>query len=81
MRLDRLLALVLAVLVWPVAATITAVERFVFPDYQPDAATVLEFDRLMRRDERARVLRSRFRAFVDRARTHADFIAGHFDPG
>lgn len=82
MRYIRIIAAAfLAALIWPVAAAISAIERFVFPAYQPDAATSLALDGITRRDDRATVLRSRFRAFVDRARTHAAFTAGHFDPG
>lgn len=49
--------------------------------YQPTARESLALDRLVEPVAILPALRNRFMAFIDSARTHADFTAGHFDPG
>lgn len=49
--------------------------------FQPTAAESLALDRLVQPVAVIPAMRSRFRSFVDSARTHVDFTAGHFDPG
>lgn len=82
-HLARLISLVLAALVLPVSATISALEHFIFPAYQPDADASLAFDRAAHALDPGETLRSRFRAFIDRCLDHHLFSAGrfHIDPG
>jgi hypothetical protein len=60
---------------------LTSLTRIAFNLYQPSARETLELDRLVRPVAVLPKARSRFLAFVDRLRTHADYSAGHFDPG
>ncbi|MBN9335064.1 hypothetical protein [Devosia sp.] len=60
---------------------ISSLARSAVALYQPTARETLELDRLVAPVTVLPALRSRFRAFIDRLRTHADFSSGHFDPG
>jgi transcriptional regulator len=60
---------------------VSAIARAAFDLYQPSARETLELDRLVAPVTILPKARSRFLAFVDRLRTHADYSAGHFDPG
>lgn len=60
---------------------LSAIGRAAFELYQPSARETLELDRLVAPVAVLPKARSRFLAFVDRLRTHADYSAGHFDPG
>lgn len=71
----RLLSIAFAIIIWPVTAIANAFA------YQPSAHQVLGLRRLTHLVEVLPIMRSRFRAFIDRAMTHANFTAGHFDPG
>lgn len=73
--LMRLLSIAFAIMVWPLTATLAAFS------YQPSAHESLALDRMAKPVAVLPAARSRFRAFVDSARAHADFSAGHFDPG
>ncbi|MGV8833259.1 MAG: hypothetical protein ACOH2N_14895, partial [Devosia sp.] len=71
----HLFSIALAFLFAPVAAIISAFA------YRPTAHETLALDRIAAPVAVIPVQRSRFRAFVDSARSHVDFTAGHFDPG
>lgn len=71
----RLLSIAFAILFAPVAAIFSAFS------YQPSAHESLALDRMAKPVAVIPAMRSRFRAFVDGVRSHADFTAGHFDPG
>ncbi|GEM_PF-2384681 len=60
---------------------VSAIGRAATELYQPTARETLELDRLVAPVAILPKLRSRFLAFIDRLRTHADFSSGHFDPG
>lgn len=64
-----------------ISNAVSAVGRAAFELYQPTARETIELDRLVAPVAILPALRSRFFAFIDRLRTHADFAAGHFDPG
>lgn len=64
-----------------VGETIAVSLRAVSDLFQPSARESLALDRLVEPVAIIPAMRSRFRAFIDSARTHADFTAGHFDPG
>lgn len=84
-RFTRLLfSLAYAILVAPLLIIGEAVSygvHAVVSLYQPTASESLALDRLVEPVAILPAMRSRFMAFIDSARTHADFIAGHFDPG
>jgi len=71
----RLLSIAFAFLFAPLAFVVRAVT------FQPSPAEALAIDRLGRPVTVLHKARSRFLAFMDSARTHADFSSGHFDPG
>lgn len=80
---SRLLSIALAAFVWP-AAFMSDIAQVVFdymPSFRPEACESIALDRVARPVAILPALRSRFRAFIDGARSHADFTAGHFDPG
>lgn len=52
-----------------------------FPRYQPTAAEIIEADSIARTAEIIPIQRSRHMSFIERAKAHVDFSAGHFDPG
>ena len=60
---------------------VSFVGRSIVEIYQPTARESLALDRLVEPVAILPAKRSRFMAFIDSARTHADFTAGHFDPG
>jgi len=64
-----------------VGQAVSFVARSIFDLYQPTARESLALDRLVEPVAILPAMRSRFMAFIDSARTHADFTAGHFDPG
>lgn len=84
-RFTRLFfSLAYAILVAPLLIIGEAVSygvRAVVTLYQPTARESLALDRLVEPVAILPAMRSRFMAFIDSARTHADFTAGHFDPG
>lgn len=71
----RLLSIAFAFVFWPFTAIAAAFT------YQPNARESLALDRMAKPVAVLPAARSRFRAFVDSALAHADFSAGHFDPG
>ena len=71
----RLFSIAFAILIAPLAFAISVIS------YQPSARESLKLDRLVEPVAVIPALRSRFRAFIDSARNHVDFSAGHFDPG
>lgn len=80
----RLFSIAFAILFAPVALAIDAISlatRSIADLYQPSARESLALDRLVEPVAIIPALRSRFRAFIDSARTHVDFSGGHFDPG
>jgi hypothetical protein len=62
-------------------AFVTAVGRAAVKLYRPSARETLALDRLFAPVAVIPALRSRFTAFIERLRTHAEFNSGHFDPG
>lgn len=64
-----------------VGDAITISLRAVSGLFQATARESLAIDRLVEPVAIIPAIRSRFRAFVDNARTHADFSSGHFEPG
>lgn len=64
-----------------IAEVSSHIARAAFDLYQPTARETLELDSLVAPVAVIPAMRSRFRAFIDRLRTHADYSAGHFDPG
>lgn len=64
-----------------ISNTVAHISRAAFELYQPSARETLELDRLVAPVAVLPKLRSRFLAFIDRLRAHADFSSGHFDPG
>lgn len=81
----RLLSIAFAVLIAPplafVGESITVALRAVSDLFQPTARESLAIDRLVEPVAIIPAMRSRFRAFIESARTHIDFSASHFDPG
>lgn len=77
----KLLRLFFAPLI-SLAALCRAIFRAVLRAFQPLADLTFPILRPAR-EEAARYgrLRSRYESFVDRARAHDLFVAGHFDPG
>lgn len=73
----RLFSVAFAILCAPIAFIASAAAEL----FQPSARENLALDRLVEPVVILRALRSRFRAFIDIARTHLDYSAGHFDPG
>lgn len=73
-------ALALAPLLF-IGEIVSTVGRAIVGLFQPTARESLALDRLVEPVTILPALRSRFMAFIDSARTHADFTAGHFDPG
>lgn len=71
----RLLSIAFSIIVWPITAIANA---FI---YQPTAHEVLQLRSLAQPVAVLSTMRSRFRAFIDRALSHTHFTAGHFDPG
>jgi hypothetical protein len=84
-RISRLLfSLAYAMIIVPLFAVghaVSFVARSIVYLYQPTARESLALDRMVQPVAILPKLRSRFMAFIDSARTHADFTAGHFDPG
>lgn len=78
-RIFRLFSIAFSILVSALYAPIAAV--FAAFIYQPTAHDSLTIDRLFEPVAVIPAMRSRFMAFVDNARSHLDFTAGHFDPG
>lgn len=64
-----------------ISNTVVHIGRAAFELYQPTARETLELDRLVAPVAVLSKARSRFLAFINRLRTHADFSSGHFDPG
>lgn len=64
-----------------VGHAVSFVARSIVGLYQPSARESLALDRLVEPVAILPAMRSRFMAFIDNARTQADFTAGHFDPG
>ncbi|KRA42110.1 hypothetical protein [Devosia sp. Root635] len=64
-----------------IGETVSFVGRTIVDLYQPTARESLALDRLVEPVAILPARHSRFMAFIDSARTHADFSAGHFDPG
>lgn len=77
----RLLSIAFAFLAMNFGTAIAAIARTVTDLYQPTARESLAIDRLVKPVAIIPAMRSRFRAFIDNARNHVDFSAGHFDPG
>lgn len=84
-RFTRLFfSLAYAMIIVPLVAVghaVSFVARAAVDLYQPTARESLALDRLVEPVAILPAMRSRFMAFIDSARTHADFTAGHFDPG
>ena len=71
----RLFSIAFAILFSPVSAIFSAFA------YRPTSTESLALDRLIEPVTIIPAVRSRFRAFIESARSHANFTAGHFDPG
>jgi len=71
----HLLSIAFAIVAWPFTVIVAAFT------YHPNASESLALDLMAKPLGVLPAARSRFRAFVDSARAHADFTAGHFDPG
>jgi hypothetical protein len=73
----HLFSIAFAILFSPVAF----VFRLAVETYQPTAAEIIEADTIARTAEIIPIQRSRHMSFIERAKAHVDFTAGHFDPG
>ena len=81
MNYNRLFRAILGFLLLPLFTVAAIVERII-PNFQPNAGFSLALDSLLGViDAELPISRSRVRAFIDRALTHPDFSADHFDPG
>lgn len=87
-RYTRLFSLAFAALLFVVTTPLTIISdvvsyaaRCVTDLFQPTARESLALYRLVHHVAVIPAMRSRFRAFVENARAHVDFSAGHFDPG
>lgn len=76
----HLFSIAFAILFSPIAFVVRVAAE-VFPAYQPTAAEIIEADSIARTADVIPIQRSRHLSFIERAKAHVDFSAGHFDPG
>lgn len=65
---------------WALSPIADFIERVAWPEYQPDAHEIVALGFIAPPREIPESWRQ-FRAFIARALDHADYSAGHFDPG
>jgi hypothetical protein len=73
----------MARITWFVSALVSSLIALAWPAYHPSPGESIALDVAVRAevDNRQPGIMSRFAEFVRRALTHAEFTAGHFDPG